>query len=193
MTTINNFKQMDTVDLARDKSVWSLKIKLLRILWLLFGIAFYLPKQFSPIRIFLLRLFGAKIGKTCLICANVKVWMPWNLEMGDYVAIGKGVEIYNFGKVSIGNQSLVSQRSYLCTASHDYTHPYYPLIWKDITIGSQCWVASDVFIGPGVKIGEGSVIGARSVVFKNIADWKVCAGNPCRIIKERNLGNIHEI
>jgi len=183
---------MATVDLTQSKSVWSLQIKLLRILWVLFSIAFYLPKQFSPVRIFLLRLFGAKIGKACLVCADVKVWMPWNLEIGDYVAIGKGVEIYNFGKVSIGNQSLISQRSYLCTASHDYTHPHYPLIWKDIVIGSQCWVAAEVFISPGVKIGDGSVIGARSVVTKNIPAWQVCAGNPCVIIKQRIIGNTHE-
>ncbi len=119
---------MTTLDLTPSKSIWSLQIKLLRILWFLFGIAFYLPKQFSPIRIVLLRVFGAKIGKACLVCADVKVWMLWNLELGDFVAIGKGVEIYNFGKASIGNQSLVSQRSYLCTTSLDYTHPHYPLI-----------------------------------------------------------------
>ncbi|MDD5460858.1 MAG: putative colanic acid biosynthesis acetyltransferase [Methylococcales bacterium] len=176
---------MNAVDLTKSISVWSLKIKLLRVVWFLFRIVFYLPKQFSPVRLFLLRLFGAKIGKACLICADVKIWMPWNLIIGDYVAIGKGVEIYNFGKVIIGNQSLISQRSYLCTASHDYTHSHYPLIWKDIEIGSQCWIAAEVFIGPGVKIGDGSVIGARSVVTKSIPNWQVCAGNPCVIIKER--------
>lgn len=184
---------MVSVDLTQSKSAWSLKIKFLRMSWFLLGFVFYLPKQFSLARVLLLRLYGAKIGKACLVCANVKIWMPWNLELGDYVAIGKGVEIYNFGKVSIGNQSLISQRSFLCTASHDYTHPHYPLIWKNIEIGSQCWLAAEAYVGPGVKIGDGSIIGARSVVTKNIPDWQVCAGNPCKIIKERIPRNTHEI
>jgi putative colanic acid biosynthesis acetyltransferase WcaF len=181
---------MTTIDLTQSKSVWSVEIKFLRILWFLFGFIFYLPRQFSPVRILLLRIFGAKIGKACLICANVKVWMPWNLELSDYVAIGKGVEIYNFGKVSIGSQSLISQRSYLCTASHDYNHPHFPLIWKNIEIGSQCWVAAESFIGPGVKIGDGSIIGARSVVTKDIASWQVCAGNPSKVIKSRVIDKV---
>jgi putative colanic acid biosynthesis acetyltransferase WcaF len=61
------------------------------------------------------------------------------------------------------------------------------LIWKPITIGSECWVAAEVFLGPGVDIGNGAVIGARSVVTKDMPEWMVCAGNPCKPIKIRSI------
>ena len=110
--------------------------------------------------------------------------------MGNYVVLGRNVEIYNYAHVKISDMTVVSQRSYLCTGSHDYTHPHMPLIWKPIIIGSECWIASEVFIAPGVEIGNGTVIGARSVVTKSMPEWMVCAGNPCKPIKPRT---IHEI
>ena len=56
-----------------------------------------------------------------------------------------------------------------------------------ITIGESVWVAAGAFVAPGVTIGAGAVIGARSVVTKDMPDWTVCAGNPCRPLKPRVL------
>jgi putative colanic acid biosynthesis acetyltransferase WcaF len=87
--------------------------------------------------------------------------------------------------VIIGKHVVVSQHNYVCSATHDYTHPHFPLISKAIHIRSQSWVASGCLISPGVTIGEGTVIGARSVVTKSMPDWTVCAGSPCKPIKAR--------
>ena len=100
------------------------------------------------------------------------------------------IHIYNYALVRINDMTVISQRCYLCTGSHDYTHPHMPLIWKPIVIGSECWVAAEAFIAPGVKIGNGVVIGARSVVTRNMPDWMVCAGNPCLPIKPRVIKTI---
>jgi len=88
----------------------------------------------------------------------------------------------------MGSHSTVSQYTYLCTASHDYTDPTMPLTSAPIVIGDGVWIAADVFIGPGVAIGDGAVIGARSSVYRNIGPWTVVAGNPAMFIKKREIG-----
>lgn len=180
------------VDLNKSSSSWPLSFKLKRALWqfLLNPLFYILPGPANKVRIGLLKLMGAKIGHTCLIEPRVRVLMPWNLELGDCVVLGRDVEIYNYALVKINDMSVISQRCYLCTGTHDYTHPYMPLIWKPITVGSECWVAAEVFLAPGVEIGNGAVIGARSVVTKNMPEWMVCAGNPCKPIKARLIKSI---
>jgi putative colanic acid biosynthesis acetyltransferase WcaF len=105
--------------------------------------------------------------------------------MGERSCIGFNTEIYNFAPVEIGDHVVISQRSYLCTSTHNYGHPHFPLVSAPISIGSQAWIAAEAFIAPGVTIGEGTVIGARSLVTKSMPPWMVCAGNPCRSIKPR--------
>lgn len=185
---MNSYK----IDLTKSKTNWPFSFKLKRAVWQfilnpLFQIS---PGSFNIFRIYILKFMGARIGHTCLLQSKINVLMPWNLEIGNCVAIGHGVEIYNFALVKIKDMTVISQRSFLCTGSHDYTHPHMPLIWKPITIGSECWVAAEVFIAPGVSIGNGVVIGARSVVSNSMPDWMVCAGNPCVPIKSRLINSI---
>lgn len=177
------------IDLTKSTTSWSLAFKIKRGIWqwICSPIFLILPRPANRSRIGLLRLMGAKIGHTCLIEPRVRVLMPWNLELGDFVVLGYDVEIYNYALVKIDDMTVISQRCYLCTGSHDYTHPYMPLIWKPIIIGSECWVAAESFLAPGVVIGNGSVIGARSVVTKIMPEWMVCAGNPCKPIKPRTI------
>ena len=175
------------IDLYNVPSSTPLHVKLLRGLWSLFQLPFFphTPQALSPLRIALLRLFGARIGPACLIGSGVKVWIPWNLTMGERSAIGFNTEIYNFAPIVIGKHVVISQHNYLCSATHDYTHPNFPLVSKPIHIRSQAWVAAGCLISPGVTIGEGAVIGARSLVTKSMPAWMVCAGSPCKPIKER--------
>jgi putative colanic acid biosynthesis acetyltransferase WcaF len=56
-----------------------------------------------------------------------------------------------------------------------------PLIVAPIVIGSNAWVAADVFVGPGVTVGEGAVVGARSTVIHDVAPWTVVAGSPAAL------------
>ena len=83
----------------------------------------------------------------------------------------------------------VSQYSYLCTASHDFTRRSHPLVSAPIRIGRQAWVAADVFVGPGVTVGEGAVVGARSTVLKDVPAWMVVAGHPPRVLRPRTLSD----
>lgn len=135
----------------------------------------------------LLRFFGAKVGNECLICRGVTVYAPWNLVVGDMVCIGPHVELYNKAKIQIGSGVVISQDSYLCTASHDISSPVMALITKAITVEDNVWVAAKASILPGVKIGEGAVVGACSVVAKDVECWTVVGGNPAGPLKKRIL------
>jgi len=176
------------INLRKSNTRWTTRIKVKRGLWNCAWILLFrpTPKRIgNPWRLWLLRRFGAVVHGPALIHPSCRILQPWELEIGDGSAVGERVEIYNYAMVSIGAMTVVSQYSYLCTGTHDYTDPHMPLIWKPIKIGAQCWVAAGVFVGPGVSVGDGSVIGAMSVVTRDVSPWTVSAGNPCRIIRAR--------
>lgn len=129
----------------------------------------------------LLRAFGAKIGKGVVIRPSCKITYPWKLEIGDYSWVGDDVVLYTLGPVKIGKNSVISQRGYLCTGSHDYLKSNFPIYAKPITIGDSCWLATDVYVGPGVAITHEVVVGARSSVFRDIASPGVYLGSPAKL------------
>jgi putative colanic acid biosynthesis acetyltransferase WcaF len=104
--------------------------------------------------------------------------------------MGNEVDCYSVGKVVIGARAVVSQYTYLCSATHDYEDPHFGLLAGPITIGADAWVAADCFIGPGVTIGEGAVVGARSSVFRDVPSMAVVVGSPAKTIKVRKLSSL---
>jgi putative colanic acid biosynthesis acetyltransferase WcaF len=138
----------------------------------------------------LLRAFGARVGQAVIIRPTVTVTYPWKVSIGDYAWIGDDAVLYSLGEISIGANTVVSQRGYLCAADHDYTQVDFPIRSRNITIGAQAWLAADVFVAPGVTIGEGTVIGARSSVFKDMPAGMVCFGYPCRAVKKRAVAEL---
>jgi putative colanic acid biosynthesis acetyltransferase WcaF len=161
-----------------------------RIIWTVVNATIFrcLPGMpFREVRNIILRLFGAKIPLKSLVYSSCKIFAPWNLEVGEHACIGPNTELYNKSKIIIKANSVVSQGSFLCTASHDITKELLPLVAKPIIIEEQVWVAADVFIGMGVTIGEGAVVGARAAIFKDVEPWTVVGGNPAKIIKKREI------
>jgi putative colanic acid biosynthesis acetyltransferase WcaF len=136
-------------------------------------------------RAFLLRRFGAKIGRHCIIRRSVRVEVPWHFSMGDYSTLGDECIVYSLGRITLGDRVTISQYSYICAGTHDHTRPDFPLLRPPIVIEDDVWIAADVFVGPDVRIGRGALIGARSSVFKDLPSWKVCVGNPAKPIKDR--------
>lgn len=166
----------------------SFKNKLGRLVWNFVYTFLFRPLDlpfFNGYRIAILRLFGAQIGQGCKINARAKIWAPWRLIIGDLVAIGFDAYIYNPGIIKLGSKITISQRSHLCSASHDITKADNPLTVSGIVINDRSWVAADAFIGPGVIIGEGAVVGARAAVFKDVKPWTVVGGNPAKFLKDR--------
>jgi putative colanic acid biosynthesis acetyltransferase WcaF len=159
-----------------------------RVMWALVRPLFrFSPRIFFGWRVFLLRLFGARIGKNVHVYNTAVVYFPWNLEVGDWSAIGERALIYNLGPVRIGSRVTVSQRAHLCAGTHDYTDPAMKLLKPPITIEDQAWICADAFIGPDVSIGEGAVVGARAVAVRDVDPWVVVAGNPAHLVKKREF------
>ena len=154
--------------------------------WLVQRLLFKTSPQFMyGWRRFLLRLFGAKIGKGVILRPRMHTQFPWKLSIGDHSWIGDEVVLYSLGEIEIGTNVVISQRSYICTGSHDYEDESFPIYAQKITIQDECWLATDVYIAPGVTIGRGTVIGARSSVFKDLAPGIIAIGTPAKKIKDR--------
>jgi len=154
--------------------------------WMVDFLFFKLSPQFMyGFRRFLLRIFGAKIGQGVIIRPSVTITYPWKVSIGDYSWIGDNAELYSLGEIEIGSNVVISQKSYLCAASHDYSKDNFPIWSKKITIEDECWLATDVYVAPGITIGKGTVVGARSSVFTNLPSGKICIGSPAKVIKDR--------
>ncbi|MDF4221141.1 WcaF family extracellular polysaccharide biosynthesis acetyltransferase [Maribacter sp. M208] len=136
-------------------------------------------------RRFLLRIFGAEIGKNVLIRSSVKITYPWKLKIGDYSWIGDDCVIYNLDKITIGSNVALAHKVYLNTGGHEYDKPTFDIFSKPVVIEDECWLTNDVYIAPGVKIGKGAIIAARSTVLKDVKQGTINAGTPSKIIKER--------
>ena len=92
-------------------------------------------------RRFLLRCFGARIGEKVMIRPSAHIQFPWKLEVDDYSWIGDEVVLYNLDQIKIGSHTVVSQRSYLCTGTHEHWKTDFSIHTKPIIIQSQCWLA----------------------------------------------------
>jgi putative colanic acid biosynthesis acetyltransferase WcaF len=89
------------------------------------------------------------------------------------------------GEIEIGHDAVISQKSYICTGSHDMHSPAFEIFAKPVVIEPEAWVATDVFVAPGVTIGQGSIVGARSSVFTDLPSGMVCVGTPAVPIRKR--------
>ena len=159
---------------------------IVQLWWIVQGTLFRMSPQFLyGFRRFLLRLFGAKIGKNVIIRSTVRTTYPWKVSIGDYSWIGDDVVLYSLGEIEIGKNVVVSQKSYLCTGSHDYLKEAFPIFAKKINIEDECWLATDVFVAPGIIIKKGTVVGARSSVYNDLPANKMCIGNPAKVINNR--------
>lgn len=154
--------------------------------WIVQGTLFsWSPQAFFGWRRFLLRLFGAKIGKNTAIRSSVQVTYPWKVEIGDYTWVGDDCVLYSLGSIKIGSNVAIAHKVYFNTGGHDYQKPTFDIFSKPVVIEDECWITNDVYIAPGVTIGKGTVVGARSTVLTSLPPGKVCVGSPVKIIKDR--------
>lgn len=154
--------------------------------WLVQSLLFKTSPQFMYAwRRWLLKMFGAKIGKGVKLRPSMHTQFPWKVSIGDHSWIGDEVVLYSLGQIEIGANVVISQRSYICTGSHDYQAESFPIYAQKITIEDECWLATDVYVAPDVIIGRGSVVGARSSVFHDLPPGIVAVGTPAKKVRER--------
>ena len=128
-----------------------------------FVLQFHFPLP-SSFRAFVLRCFGAKVGKGVVIRSGVNITYPWKLTLGDHCWIGEDVLILSLAHVTIGEHCCISQRVFLCTGSHDFSKTTFDLIARPIVIEPSCWIAACAFVGPGSIVPAGTMIKANATV-----------------------------
>jgi len=138
-------------------------------------------------RRFLLRLFGAKIGRGGDMKPGVRVKFPWRLSIGSDSWIGESVWIDNLADVIIGSNVCISQGAYICTGSHDWSSPAFSLIVKPVKIGDEAWVAAQAMVGPGVSVGNGSVLCFGSAALQDLDAWTIYRGAPAIAVRKRTI------
>ncbi|HCC55927.1 MAG TPA: colanic acid biosynthesis acetyltransferase WcaF [Solibacterales bacterium] len=165
----------------RGRSAW-----LVQLWWIVQDTLFRCsPQALFGWRAFLLRLFGAKLGKNVRLRSTVRVTYPWKLTVGDNVWVGDDCVLYNLADIILGSDVALAHDVYLCTGSHDYSRVDFPIQALPITIQDEVWITNQVFVGPGVTIGAGAVVGTRSTVLRSLPGGMVCYGSPAKPIKER--------
>jgi putative colanic acid biosynthesis acetyltransferase WcaF len=153
----------------------------------------YSPRPLYGWRRFLLRSFGAEIGKKVLVRPSASVTYPWKVSIGDYSWIGDRTCLYSLGQIRIGHHVSIAHDVYLCTGLHDYECITFDQFTRPVTIEDECWIPNDVFVAPGVTIGEGCVVGARSTVLFNLPAGMICYGSPAKPARPRRAaGEVSE-
>lgn len=140
---------------------------------------------FMGIKIFLLRAFGAKIGKRLVIKNNVCIKYPWKLIIGDNVWLGENCWIDNLDYVTIGNDVCISQGALLLTGNHDYTIPSFDYRNAPINIEDGVWIGAKTIVCPGVTAKSHSVLTVGSIATKNMIEYGIYQGNPAKQIRTR--------
>lgn len=185
---------MTPLDAAKTRPLeggasFSLGNRVFRVVWQLAWLVLcrFTPPPLHGWRRLVLRLFGARVSHGARIHASVTIWHPANLEVAAGALVGPGARLYNQGRITIGERTVISQRAHLCASTHDIRDPNFQLLLRPIVVGEQCWVAAEAFVGPGVTIGNRAVLGARAALFQDAEADGVYLGNPAALIRRRHL------
>ena len=161
--------------------------RLFESVWYLCKIFFFLSAWPWPssLKVALLRLFGATMGRGIVIKPRVNIHLPWKLTVGDHCWLGEELFILNLEPVVLGRHVCVSQRAFLCTGNHDYRREDFAYRNAPIRVEDGVWIGAQVFVGPGVTIGEEAVVQAASMVGCNLEPAKIYGGHPIRELRSR--------
>lgn len=118
---------------------------------------------------------------------------PFYCDYGTHIEVGKNFfanyncTILDVAKVTIGDNCQMAPNVAIYTAGHPVHPDTRNTLYEygiEVTIGDNVWIGGNTVICPGVHVGNNVVIGAGSVVTKDIPDWVIAAGNPCRVIRK---------
>lgn len=142
---------------------------------------------FMGVKIFLLRIFGARIGKGLVIKNNVIIKYPWKLTIGDYCWLGENCWIDNLDDIIIGNNVCISQGALLLTGNHDYTITTFDYRNAPIILEDGVWIGAKAVVCPGVTCKSHSILSVGSIATKNLEPYTVNQGHPASPVRQRKI------
>ncbi|MBB6610323.1 colanic acid biosynthesis acetyltransferase WcaF [Pontibacter sp. Tf4] len=162
-----------------------------RLSWYFINVLFFINplNPINSLKIWLLRMFGAKVGKGAVIKPAVNIKYPWLLQIGNYSWIGENVWIDNLVQVTIGDNVTLSQGAMLLTGSHDYKKSTFDLIVGNIVLEEGTWIGAKAIVCPGVTCGPHSVLASGSVATTDLEPYTIYQGNPATLKRERHISN----
>tara|TARA_B100000959_G_scaffold270732_1_gene317982 strand:+ start:2039 stop:2602 length:564 start_codon:yes stop_codon:yes gene_type:complete len=163
------------------RTAWSIVQLLLRVIWGTFGFILWMMLPFC--RPFLLRVFGAKVGKGCTFARTVQITIPWNLIIGSDCHFADHSILYSLGKITLGNGVRVDTRAHLCAGSHDMKDTTFPLVRPPIKVGDGTYIGVDAYIAPEVVLGSNVIVHPRASVYRSFDDSVELQGNPAKVVE----------
>lgn len=132
-----------------------------------------------------------KKGKNLIFSKKGIFIRPEEISFGNNVFISSNFHI-SARNLIIGNNIMIGPNLVIECDNHIYDKIGETMFQnrhvrnvKGVNIKDDVWIGANVIILPGVTIGEGSIIGAGSVVTKDIPEYSICVGNPCKKVKDR--------
>lgn len=163
--------------------------KFIYFFWFITSVLFF-KNPLNPIskfKVFLLKLFGAKIGIGVVIKPGATFKYPWKLTIGDHCWIGENVWIDNIEPIILGNNVCISQGALLLAGSHDHTSIAFDYKSAPIYIEDGVWIGAKSIVGSGVTCKSHSILGINSVAEKNLEEYLIYKGNPATAVMKRNI------
>ncbi len=142
----------------------------------------------------LLRALFASVGEGAFIEAPFHCAYGHNVTLGRNVYLNAGCAILDSAKVTIGDGAMLGPAVQIYCAEH-HLEPALRVegieIAKPVMIGRNVWIGGGAIILAGITIGDGAIVGAGSVVTRDVRQGATVVGNPARLIKRKDAGEIH--
>jgi putative colanic acid biosynthesis acetyltransferase WcaF len=165
--------------------------KLKMIVWYYTNCIFFTSRWLpdNGFKVFLLRLFGAKVGIGVVIKPAVNIKYPWRLTIGSNVWIGEEVWIDNLDDVEIGNNVCISQGALLLCGNHNYKKSSFDLIVRKIILEEGVWIGAKSTVCPGVTCKSHALLTVGSIATSNLEAYTIYQGNPAKAVRKREISN----
>jgi putative colanic acid biosynthesis acetyltransferase WcaF len=162
---------------------------IIRTFWYITNILFFNNplNPFSAVKIILLRIFGAEIGKGVNIKPSVNIKYPWRLKVGNYVWIGEKVWIDNLDNVIISDNCCLSQGAMLLCGNHNYKKSSFDLLTGAIFLEDGVWLGAQSIVTMNTRCFSHSMLAAGSVLSTDMEKYSIYRGNPAIKIKDRKI------
>ena len=161
------------------------------------------------------RALGARFGRGCWVNSIEIPRSPWDVWLGDEVALDRGVILLATGprgnsprikihdrcyinrytmidasnEIEIGADCMIGPFCYITDHDHgtrtESRIADQPLVGKPTRVGRDVWIGAGAMVLKGVTIGDQAIVAAGAVVTRDVEPRATVAGVPARAVATR--------